>query len=131
LLGQGTDFSDPVRIANYALGLIRVGDVDGLLEIMHNDQKKDYIPFTPDKREKLQEIIHKEKDSIGKYKKISELRECQTISGKPGVAGKVWKKSGEAFVVILVKENNLYYYESLLTMDAKAYKKLTLIKKVD
>ena len=129
LLGQSVDHADPIRVANYALGLIRVGDVDGLLEIMAPDLKKGYIPFTPEKREELQGIVHKDRELIGKFKEVTEIRECTTVGGKPGVAGRIWKKSGEVFVIILVKEDNLYYYESLLTMTAKAYKDLNLIKK--
>ena len=131
LAGQeGDRRTDAVRTANYVLSLIRVGDVDGLLEIMEPEQKNAYLPFTADKRQEMMEQVQKDSEKIGTEMKISETRECTTLKGKPGVAARVWKKKGEVLVIILLKEENRYYYENLLTLSSDAYKELKLIKKV-
>ena len=63
-------------------------------------------------------------------KEVSEIRECTTFSGKPGIAAKVRQKSGELYVIVLSKVDNLYYYDNLLTLAPEAYNGLKLIKKL-
>jgi hypothetical protein len=130
LVAQEPDLSDPVRVANDVLNFIQSDNADGMLAVMDPDQKQAYLPFTPDKRQEILRVIGKDKEKIGKVKEISEIRECTTFSGKPGIAAKVRQKSGELYVIILSKENNLYYYDNLLTLAPDAYKKLKLIKKI-
>ena len=127
---QEPDLSDPVKVANDVLNFIRTADADGMLAIMDPDQKQAYLPFTPDKKQEMLRMIEKDKVKIGKVKKVSELRQCTTFSGKPGIAAKVRKKSGELFVITLSKQDNRYYYDNLLTTTPKAYKNLKLIQKV-
>ncbi|UCH93734.1 MAG: hypothetical protein JSV88_26180 [Candidatus Aminicenantes bacterium] len=129
LVCQDLDRTDPLAVANYALMLVRVGDVDGMLGIMDKDQKKAYVPFTPDKREEMQNAVKEYSEKIGKVTQVSEIRELTTLSGKPGVAAKIGKKSGEVVVIVLSKEDNIYYYDDFLTLTSKAYKQLKLIKK--
>lgn len=129
LVGQEPDLGDPVKVANDVLNYIHTDNADGMLAVMDPDQKQAYIPFTPDKRQEILRVIGKDKGKIGKVKKISEIRECTTFSGKPGIAAKIRKKSGELYVIILSKVDNLYYYDNLLTLTPDAYKKLKLIKK--
>jgi hypothetical protein len=129
LAGQEIDRSDPVRVANYVIKLIIVGDVDGLREMMHPNQKETYTPFTVERREQLQKQATDEREKIEKVLEISEIRELGNFSGKPAVAAKIRKKSGEIYVIVLTKDENLYYYDSFFTLGAKAYKKLNLIKK--
>ena len=129
LSAQETDRTDPEKVANYVLKLILVGDVDGLLAVMHPTQKETYTPFTPERREQMQQQVANDREKIGKAMEISEIRELASFSGKPAVAAKVNKKSDDVYVIILTREENLYYYDSFLTLDAKAYKTLNLIKK--
>lgn len=129
LAGQEMDRSDPVTVANYVLKLILVGDVDGLRAMMHPDQRETYTPFTPERREQLQKQAETDREKIGKILEISEVRELANFSGKPAAAARIRKKSGEVYVIVLTKDENLYYYDSFLTLGAKAYKKLKLIKK--
>ena len=129
LAGQEMDRSDSVTVANYVLKLILVGDVDGLRAMMHTDQKETYTPFTQERREQMQKQAENDREKIGKVLEISEIRELANFSGKPAVAAKIRKKSGEVYVIVLTKDENLYYYDSFLTLGAKAYKKLNLIKK--
>lgn len=129
LAGQEMDRTDPVTVANYVLKLILVGDVDGLLAMMHPDQKETYTPFTPERREQFQKQVANDREKIEKVFEVSEIRDLANFSDKPAVAAKIMKKSGEVYVIVLIKEENLYYYDSVLTMGAKAYKKLNLIKK--
>lgn len=127
LEGQEMNRSDPVKVANYVLKLVLVGDVDGLRAMMHPDQQKTYTPFTPERREQLQEQAEKDRGKIGKVLEVSEIRELENFSGKPAVAAKIRKKSGDVYVIVLTIDKNLYYYDSFLTLGAKAYKKLNLI----
>lgn len=129
LAAQEMDRTDPVKVANYVLKLILVGDVDGLLTTMHPNHKETYMPFTPERREQMQQQVANDREKIGKVLEISEIRELTNFSGKPAVAAKVNKKSDEVYVIVLTREGNLYYYDSFLTLGAKAYKKLKLIKK--
>jgi hypothetical protein len=129
LAAQDIDRTDPLRVANYVLKLMLVGDVDGLLTMMHPNQKETYTPFTPERREQFQELVAKDREKIGKVMEISEIRELANFSGKPAVAAKVNKKSDEVYVIVLTREENLYYYDSFITLGAKAYKTLNLIKK--
>lgn len=129
LSGQGLDRTDPVKVANYVLKLILVGDVDGLLELMPDEQKKAYIPFTPEKREELQQQVTIDREKIGKSLEISEIREYSNPGGNPTVAAKIRKKSNEVFVIVLTLKENIYYYYSILSIGSKAYKQLKLIKK--
>ena len=129
LAAQEVDRTDPVTVANYVLKLILVGDVDGLLAMMHPAQKETYTPFTSEIREQLQKQVANDREKIEKVLEISEIRELGNLSGKPAAAAKIRKKSGEVHVIVLTKEENLYYYDSFLTLGAKAYKKLKLIKK--
>jgi hypothetical protein len=130
LVAQEPDLSDPVKVANDVLNFIQSDNADGMLAVMDPEQKQAYLPFTLDKRQEILRVIGKDKEKIGKVKTISEIRECTTFSGKPGIAAKVRKKSGELYVIILSKENNLYYYDNLLTLTPDAYKKLKFIKKI-
>lgn len=130
LKGQEPDLSDPVKVANDVLNFIQSGNAEGMLAVMDPDQKQAYLPFTPDKRQEILRVIGKDKEKIGKVKEVSEVRECTTFSGKPGVAAKVRQKSGELFVIILSKVDDLYYYDNLLTLTPDAYKNLKLIKKI-
>jgi hypothetical protein len=131
LAGQEADRrTDPEKMANYVLGLIRVGDVDGLLEVMEPEQKNIYLPFTSEKRQELLQQVQKDSEKIGTELKISETRECSTMKGKPGIAARIWKKKKEVLVIILSKIENRYYYENLLTLSSDAYKELKRIKKV-
>jgi len=129
LEGQEVDRSDPVKVANYVLKLVIVGDVDGLRAMMHPNQQETYTPFTTERREQLQKQAENDKEKIGKVLEISEIRELENFSGKPAAAAKIRKKSGEVYVIVLIIDKNLYYYDSFLTLGAKAYKKLNLIKK--
>jgi hypothetical protein len=129
LAGQEIDQTDPVTVANYVLKLSLVGDVDGIRAMMHPDQKETYTPFTSEKREQLQKQVANDREKIGKVTEISEIRELTNFSGKPAVAAKIRKKSAEVYAIVLTKEENLYYYDRFLTLGAKAYKKLKLIKK--
>jgi hypothetical protein len=128
LKSQEPDLSDPEKVANDAINFIQNDNAEGMLSIMDPDQKRAYLPFTPDKRQEMIRMINKDKEKIGKVKRVSEIRECTTFSGKPGIAAKVRKKSGELYVIILSKQDNLYYYDNLLTLTPDAYKKLKLIK---
>lgn len=129
LAAQEMDRTDTVTVANYVLKLILVGDVDGLREMMHPNQKKTYTPFTPERREQLQRQAASDREKIGKVLEISEIRELANFSDKPAVAAKIRKKSGEVHLIVLTKDENLYYFDSFLTLGAKAYKKLRLVKK--
>lgn len=129
LAAQEIDRTDPVRVANYVLKLTLVGDVDGLLAMMHPNHKETYMPFTPERREQMQQQVANDKEKIGKVLAITEIRELANFSGKPAVAAKINKKSNEVHVIVLTREGNLYYYDSFLTLGAKAYKSLKLIKK--
>jgi hypothetical protein len=130
LVGQEPDLGDPEKVANDVLNFIRTDDAEGMLAVMDPEQKQAYLPFTPDKRQEMLRMMGKDKEKIGRVKKISEIRECTTFSGKPGIAAKIREKSYELFVIILAKQDNLYYYDNLLTVTPDAYKKLKLIKKV-
>ena len=130
LVAQEPDLTDPVKVANDVLNFIQSDNADGMLAVMDPDQKQAYLPFTPDKRQEMLRVIGKDKEKIGKVKKVSEIRECTTFSGKPGIAAKVRRKSSELYVIILAKTDNLYYYDNLLTLTPDAYNNLKLIKKI-
>jgi hypothetical protein len=130
LVGQEPDLTDPVKVANDVLNFIQSDNADGMLAVMDPDQKQAYLPFTPDKRQEILRVIGKDKEKIRKVKTISEIRECTTFSGKPGIAAKIRQKSGELYVIILSKIDDLYYYDNLLTLTPDAYKKLKLIRKI-
>jgi len=130
LAAQEPDLTDPVKVANDVLNFIQSDNAEGMLAVMDLEQKQAYLPFTPDKRQEILRVIEKDKEKIGKVKEVTEIRECTTFSGKPGVAAKVREKSGELYVIILSKENDLYYYDNLLTLTPDAYEKLKLIKKI-
>jgi len=130
LVGQEPDLSDPVKVANDVLNFIQSDNAEGMLAVMDPDQKQAFLPFTPDKRQEILRVMGKDKEKIGKVKKISEIRECTTFSGKPGVAAKVRKKGSELYVIVLSKVDNLYYYDNLLTLTPDAYKELKLIQKL-
>ena len=128
LIGQEPDLSNPETVANQVLNFIQTGNAEGMLMVMDPDQKQAYLPFTPDKKQEMLRVIEKDKEKVGKVKKVSELRECTTFSGKPGIAAKVRRKSSELYVIILSKQDNLYYYDNLLTLTPDAYKKLKQVK---
>ena len=130
LVAQEPDLTDPVKVANDVLNFIQSDNAEGMLAVMDPDQKQAYLPFTPDKRQEMLRVIGKDKEKVGKVKKISEIRECTTFSGKPGVAAKVRRKSGELYVIILANIDNLYYYDNLLTLTPDAYNNLKPIKKI-
>lgn len=130
LMAQEPDLTDPVKVANDVLNFIQSDNAEGMLAVMDPDQKQAYLPFTPDKRQEMLRVIGKDKEKVGKVKQISEIRECTTFSGKPGVAAKVRRKSGELYVIILAKINDLYYYDNLLTLTPDAYNNLKPIKKI-
>jgi len=125
------DRGEAMSLANYALALIRVNDVDGLLEIMDEDLKKDFLPFTPEKRNNFLAQVQKESQWIGDAEKILEIRACTTPSGKQGIAAKIRKQKKEIFVLMINLKDGIYYYESIYALDVKAYKNLTLIKKAE
>lgn len=125
------DSGNAMSLANYALALIRVNDVDGLLEIMDDDLKKDYLPFTPEKRENFLIQVQKEAQLIGEVLTITEIRACTTPRGKPGVAARIRKKKKEVYVLMISEKDGVYFYESIHTLDVKTYKKLTLIEKAE
>jgi hypothetical protein len=127
---QEPDLTDPVKVANDVLNFIQSDNAEGMLAVMDPDQKQAYLPFTPDKRQEILRVMEKDKEKIGKVKEVTEIRECTTFSGKPGVAAKIREKSSELYVIILSKENNSYYYDNLLTLTPDAYDKLKLIKKI-
>jgi hypothetical protein len=130
LAGQDEmDRTDPVMVANYVLKLVLVGDVDGLLDMMPPAQKETYTPFTPERREQMQNQVTKDREKIEKVMEISEIREMDNISGKPAVVARIAKKADEVYVIVLTREENIYYYGSFLTLGADAYKALKLIKK--
>lgn len=128
LIGQEPDLSDPETVANQVLNFIQTRNAEGMLMVMDPDQKQAYLPFTPDKQQEILRVIDKDKEKVGRVKKVSELRECTTFSGKPGIAAKVRRKSSELYVIILSKQDNLYYYDNLLTITPDAYKNLKLVK---
>lgn len=129
LVAQEPDLTDPLKVANDVLKFIQSDDAEGIVAVMDPDQKQAYLPFTPDKRQEILRVMEKDKEKVGKVKKIIEIRECTTFSGKPGVAAKVREKSNELYVIILSKDdNNLYHYDNLLTLTPDAYNKLKLIK---
>lgn len=130
LVAQEPDLTDPVKVANDVLNFIQSDNAEGMLAVMDPDQKQAYLPFTPDKRQEMLRVIGKDKEKVGKVKKISEIRACTTFSGKPGVAAKVRRKSGELYVIILANIDNLYYYDNLLTLTPDAYNNLKPIKKI-
>jgi len=130
LVAQEPDLTDPVKVANDVLNFIQSDNAEGILAVMDPEQKQAYLPFTPDKRQEILRVIEKDKEKIGKVKEVTEIRECTTFSGKPGIAAKVRGKSSELFVIILSQEGNLYYYDNLLTLTPDAYEKLKLIKKI-
>jgi hypothetical protein len=130
LAAQEPDLTDPVKVANDVLNFIQSDNAEGMLAVMDPDQKQAYLPFTPDKRQEILRVMEKDKEKIGKVKEVTEIRECTTFSGKPGVAAKIREKSSELYVIILSKENNSYYYDNLLTLTPDAYDKLKLIKKI-
>ena len=129
LAAQDMDRTDPGTVANYVLKLILVGDVDGLLDMMRPAQKDSYTPFTPEKREQMQNQVAQDREKIGKVMEISEIREMADFGGKPAVAARVNKKADEVYVIVLTREENIYYYDSFFTLEAKAYKALKLIQK--
>jgi hypothetical protein len=134
LLAQETaapvDRTDPEAVAKYVLTSIKNNDLDAILEVMDEDQKKDFLPFTPLNRQALEIIVKKDLEKIGKRAKISELRKCTTLSGKPGVVARAGRKGDEIYVIILSQKDDTYSYENILTLLDKTYKELTFIKKV-
>ena len=134
LLAQETaapvDRTDPEVVAKYVLDSIKDNDIDAILEVMDEDQKKDFLPFDAQNRQALELIVKKDLEKIGKRAKISELRKCTTLSGKPGVVARAARQGDEVHVIILSQEGDIYSYENILTLLNKAYKELTFIKKV-
>jgi hypothetical protein len=134
LLAQETaapvDRTDPEAVAKYVLTAIKDNDLDAILEVMDEDQKKDFLPFNPLNRQALELIVKKDLKKIGKRAKITELRKCTTLSGKPGVVARAGRKGDEVHVIILSQKDDIYSYENVLTLLYKSYKELTFIKKV-
>jgi hypothetical protein len=134
LLAQETaapvDRTDPEAVAKYVLKAIVENDLDAILEVMDEDQKQDFLPFNPLNRQALEVITKKDLEKIGKRAKISEIRKCTTLSGKPGVVARAGKKGDEIYVIILSQRGDVYSYENILTLLDKTYKELTFIKKV-
>lgn len=134
LLAQETaapvDRTDPEAVAKYVLTSIKKNDLDAILDVMDKDQKNDFLPFDAQNRQALGLIVKKDLEKIGKRAKISELRKCTTLSGKPGVVARAGRKGDEVHVIILSLEDDIYSYENILTLLNKAYKELTFIKKV-
>lgn len=134
LLAQETaapvDRTDPEAVAKYVLTAIKKNDLDAILEVMDEDQKKDFLPFDAQNRQALELIVKKDLEKIGKRAKISELRKCTTLSGKPGVVARAGRKGDEVHVIILSQNDDIYSYENILTLLNKAYKELVFIKKV-
>lgn len=130
LAAQEPDLTDPVKVANDVLNFIQSDNAEGMLAVMDPEQKQAYLPFTPDKRQEILRVMEKDKEKVGKVKEVTEIRECTTFSGKPGIAAKIRERSSELYVIILSKENDLYYYDNLLTLTPDAYDKLKLIKKI-
>jgi len=130
VVAQEPDLTDPVKVANDVLKFLQSDNAEGILAVMDPEQKQAFLPFTPDKRQEILNMIAKDKEKVGKVKEVTEIRECKTFSGNPGVAAKVREKSGELYVIILSKQDNLYYYDNLLTLTPDAYDKLKPIKKI-
>lgn len=130
LAGQGVDHTDPVKVANFVLTAIYYKDAPSVVQAMDPEQKKLYEPLTVYKRQELERNLEKDKEKIGDTKEVSELRACTTLSGKPGIAAQIRKKGDELYVIILLQEGELYYYDTILTLLPKAYKDLKLIQKV-
>jgi len=124
------DRTDPEAVAKYVLKAIEENDLDALLEVMDEDQKQDFLPFDALNRQALEVIIKKDLDKIGKKAKISEIRKCTTLSGKPGVVARAGKKGDEVYVIILSQNADMYSYENILTLLDQTYKELMFIKKV-
>jgi len=122
--------TDPEAVAKYVLNAIQENDLDALLEVMDEDQKKDFLPFDALNRQALEVIVKKDLEKIGKRAKISEIRKCTTLSGKPGVVARAGKKGDEVYVIILSQTGDVYSYENILTLLDETYKELTFIKKV-
>jgi len=127
----GVDQANPVETANYILALIRVNDCDGLLEMMPEEIKNTYKPFTADKRDELMNLLKGYSEKIGDTLKVSEIREYPNLEGKTAVAAKVRKKGNFTFVIILRFLDNLYYYDNTQDILNSDYKALKLIKKAD
>ena len=134
LLAQETaapvDRTDPEAVAKYVLDSIKNNDLDAILEVMDEDQKRDFLPFDAQNRQALELIVKKDLEKIGKRAKISEIRKCTTLSGKPGVVARAARQGDEIHVIILSQEGDIYSYENILTLLNKTYKELTFIKKV-
>jgi hypothetical protein len=124
------DRTDPEAVAKFVLAAIQYDDLQALVEVMDKDQSRDFIPFTPQSRSALEAIVKKDKEKLGKKAKITELRQCTALSGKPGVAAQAGKKEDEIYVIILSKEGDIYSYENILTVFKDTYQDLVLIKKV-
>jgi hypothetical protein len=122
--------SDPAAVAKYVLNSIQQNNLEALLEVMDKDQKQGYLPLTPENREALAKLVRDDLKKVGKRGRISELRKCTTLSGKPGVVARARKKGDEVYVIILAKENDIYSYENTLTLLKQAYNELIFIKKV-
>ncbi len=121
--------NDPGILANHILALIRVNDCDGLLEIMDNDVKNDFLPFNFDNRQKLQDLISSFIAQIGKVEKVSDLKVCTTPKGKPGVAAKIKKKDDNVLLIILSKTDNVYFFENCDLLPLKTFKEYLPFKK--
>jgi hypothetical protein len=127
---QEINRKDPVAVANTFLKSLHDSDYQTIIQLMSENQRKEYQTIMSNNPKDIEKIFSKDKKKAGKTTEVSELRKMTTFSGKPGIAAKVRKKGPEIFIIILAQEGENYFYENSLTVTAKLYHQLTLIQKV-
>ncbi len=124
------DFTNPEAVANRFLESLRIDDYSSIIDLMTEEQKKDFLPVTEEKLKAVERLFSRDKKKANQITTVSELRKVTTFSGKPGIAAKVTKDGNDVYAVILCQEGEKYYYDSSYTLSADLYKNLELIKKI-
>ena len=125
------DRTDPEAVARDLLKAMQENNLDAIFEIMEKDKQKHFSPLTPENRQALETIVKKDMEKIGANAKVTELRKCATLSGKPAIAVKVGTAEDEVYVFILSKEGDIYSFSTTQSLSSRFYNNLELIKKIE
>ena len=121
------NLKDPLSVANRILNALRNDDIDSIISLFNEANRRKFKDITDEKRNQLRKHVEKHKSIIIDVEKVNEIKKAPSFMGEGSVVIKLKEVGREVFVIALTKEGDNYYFDDINSPSVKKYEQLVPI----
>ena len=114
----------PREVANLVINAIRNNDLDLMISLFNNANRRKFLPITEDKIKMLSRLRKNELRKIADIKEVEEFRKPPFFIKYDSIITKVSQSGNDVHLIVLTKEDDGYFFEDFLTLNINEFQKL-------